>query len=215
MKGQSKPTTDETEKSGQKLPLVESPAKTSSGAEVDAAAAAAAEKARKEETPKSTASSDSGVSQSHASDSVKPPPTGSSPADSSGGKQDLSTDADSGKKPAIEKSPDESASEEKSETGAKSAGEIRQSLSSSTTAEDPKLKNPADQAIARDTGGDTTESGEAESGETGEGDEAGDGGSWGWGWGSSLLNAATNSIETFSSQVGKLRTDRCIHTYSH
>ena len=107
--------------------------------------------------------------------------------------------------PGKEKSPDKlDKVEENPDTPAKSAGEIRQSLSTSTTGEHSKLKNPAEQAIPRDAGDDTIGSGEAESEQTPAGDGAeGGGGGWNWGWGSSLLDAATNSIETFSSQVGE------------
>ena len=178
------------------------------------------EKAGKEETTRSPAPSGDKVSCSQASESVKPstkdsesvkPSTkDSSPADFTRDKQDSSIETDSGKKAEKEKQP-ESASEEKSETQAKSAGEIRQSLSSSTTAED----NPADQAILRDAGVDAADSEKAENGETAAGDGAQGGGGWNWGWGSSLLNAATNSIETFSSQVGKSDTEKRMHTHTH
>ena len=99
------------------------------------------------------------------------------------------------------KSADNLVSEGTPVTPAKSAGEIRQSLSSDTAAED--VKNPEEQAIPRDAGAvtagsETPETVQKETGKTTQG-----GGSWGWGWGSSILSAATNSLETFSSQVGK------------
>lgn len=66
----------------------------------------------------------------------------------------------------------------------------------------PKLQqteseNPSVQVISRDAG--DAVAAEDEGGQT---DAKSDEG-WSWGWGSSFINAATSSLETFTSQVGK------------
>ncbi|KAK7096996.1 protein FAM114A2-like [Littorina saxatilis] len=113
-----------------------------------------------------------------------------------GQKQEVLTDQDADK--SVE-SKSETQPDKDSEISAKSAGDVRQSLSKNTTGEDARLGNSGEQSIPRDADGASPNSGEEKLAEDGAKDE----GSWNWGWGSSILNAATNSLETFSSQVGE------------
>lgn len=114
-------------------------------------------------------------------------------------KADQSNDTDSKAKSESQKFSE--ISQEKSVTDDKSAADVRKQLQSST--ETQASGNPGDLVIPQEAGDESSvsaaEQGRAQRQEKG----GGEGGGWSWGWGSSILTAATSSLETFTSQVGE------------
>lgn len=86
---------------------------------------------------------------------------------------------------------------QKPDSHTKTVLEIRENLKSSTATQESS--NPEMQAIPRDDGAQSNEN------EDHPDNDNGGGSGWGWGWGSSILTAATSSLETFTSQVGEER----------
>ncbi|KAK7481982.1 hypothetical protein BaRGS_00026785 [Batillaria attramentaria] len=146
------------------------------------------------------------VSPESASASGKEAPVAVSPSredpagDSLGKDSSKPSGKDSSPKPETDQASETTV--EKTKAAAKTAGEVRKDLKASTQAD--SASNPGDQVIPRDAGsGSTAGAGEGDAqakGKEGGGDAEG---GWSWGWGSSILTAATSSLETFTSQVGE------------
>ncbi|XP_076446063.1 uncharacterized protein LOC143283702 isoform X2 [Babylonia areolata] len=206
-KAQAKPAADKKEKPGQKKPAAEKPKASPSPA---ATSTKVESEDTKEEVKSAAAPPETAPLESVKSSSAEKPPAEA--ADSSGAKQGSVMEKDSDKEKQTDRKTPEKVQDteepsqknmpaEPSEPQVKSAGEIRQSLSSGT--EDSKTENPADQSILRDSGDAAGDGAKADSEQKESRGDSDGGGGWGWGWGSTLLNVATNSLETFSSQVGE------------